>query len=457
MFKRVMAAIFNAEKAAVRAVEYEKMLKKQLIKRLKELENSGDAGEVAPTSIGESGSEIAGGNVATKAKKRKFDFSSHPKRFVAFRFAYMGWNYNGLNFQYEPTPLPTVEEEILLAMTKAKLVPEADPASCNFSRCGRTDKGVSALNQVISLDVRSSLSAEDQKILLNDKKELPYLTILNALLPPDIRITAVCLRPPEGFDARFSCSYRHYKYIFKKADLDIDLMKDAAARYEGPHDFRNFCKIDGSKQITNHCREVYSAKIVHLHDDLYVFDLKGTAFLWHQVRCMVAVLFMAGQKLELPSIVDDLLNIEKYPSKPVYEMANDIPLVLYDCVFPEMEWLNSADDFDGTQKQKLAKEHGRFNAMLLDYQLKSSIAQMVESVFVKEFENESQHPDAGTINVGDGRGRNFKSYVPLSKRELGDTVETVNARHREKKQKKGEANWRRNDSVEYLEDQTRDK
>ena len=49
-----MAAIFNAEKAAVRAVEYEKMLKKQLIKRLKELENSGDAGEVAPTSIGES-------------------------------------------------------------------------------------------------------------------------------------------------------------------------------------------------------------------------------------------------------------------------------------------------------------------------------------------------------------------------------------------------------------------
>lgn len=446
MLKRVMSALFNAEKAAVRTVEYEKMLKKQLIKRLQEIESRAQSGQADGLDesgvvgdgevIGESG--IQANNPASKPKKRNFDFSSHPKRFVAFRFAYMGWNYNGLNFQYEPTPLPTVEDEILQAMTKAKLVPEADPACCNFSRCGRTDKGVSALNQVISLDVRSALSGEEQKLSENDKRELPYLTILNALLPPDIRITAVCLRPPAGFDARFSCSYRHYKYIFNSAGLDIELMRDAAARYEGPHDFRNFCKIDGSKQITNHCREVYSAKILHLHDDLYVFDLKGTAFLWHQVRCMVAVLFIAGQKLESPSIVDDLLNIEKYPSKPVYEMANDIPLVLYDCVFPEMEWLNSADDFDGTQKQKLAKEHARFNSLHLDYQLKASIADMVQSVFIKEFSIENQHPDAGTINVGDGRGRNFKSYVPFCKRELGDTVHEINARHREKKQKKGD-------------------
>lgn len=427
-----MGALFRTENAV--KAEYEKMLKKQLIKKIQELE--GNLGNSTENSGGLDTHSGATNTTAKPApKKRKFDFGAHHKRFVAFRFAYMGWNYNGLNFQYEPTPLPTVEEEILQAMTKAKLVPEADPASCNFSRCGRTDKGVSALNQVISLDVRSSLGPEDQKDKSKDSRELPYLTILNALLPPDIRITAVCLRPPEKFDARFSCSYRHYKYIFHKADLDIELMRDAAKRYEGPHDFRNFCKIDGSKQITNHCREVYSAKIEQLHDDFYVFDLKGTAFLWHQVRCMVAILFLAGQKLELPAVVDDLLNIEKYPSKPVYEMANDIPLVLYDCVFPKMEWLNSAEDFGGAQQQKLQKEYGRFNAALLDFQLKAQIAQMVQGVFIKNFEQKSQS-GAGAVNVGDGRGRNFKSYVPLSQRELGDTVETVNARHREKKQKK---------------------
>lgn len=439
MFKRVMGALFNAEKVSTGIVDYEKMLKKQLINRLQQLEGGLQDGTGLSVSGPVSRSESQDKTVLAKPtvpKKKNFDFGNCNKRFVAFRFAYMGWNYNGLNFQYEPTPLPTVEDEILQAMAKAKLVPEADPASCNFSRCGRTDKGVSALNQVISLNVRSALTEEEQMNKESDTKELPYLTILNALLPPDIRITAVSLRPPKGFDARFSCSYRHYKYIFKKSNLDIELMRDAASRYEGPHDFRNFCKIDGSKQITNHCREVYSAKILHLNDDFYVFDLKGTAFLWHQVRCMVAVLFLAGQKLEAPSVVDDLLNIDKYPSKPVYEMANDIPLVLYDCVFPEMEWLTSADDFCGLQRQKLSKEYGRFNALLLDYQLKANIAKMVEGVFVKDFENKNQHPDAGTVNVGNGRGRNFKSYVPLSKRELGDTVETVNARHREKKQKK---------------------
>lgn len=436
MRKRLATMFASAENNAAR--DYEKWTRKQLLRRVVELEQQVAGISDAPQE--ESNGATSQVSVAVpEPKKRKFDFSKHSTRFLAFRFAYLGWNYNGLNYQYDPTPLPTVEEEILQAMAKAKLVPEADPACCNFSRCGRTDKGVSALNQVISLNVRSALSAEEQALPENDKKEIPYLTILNALLPPDIRLTAVCLRPPKGFDARFSCIYRHYKYLFKKEDLDLDLMQDAAKRYEGIYDFRNFCKIDGSKQITNHCREIHSANLMHLNNDFYVFDLQGSAFLWHQVRCMVAVLFAVGQKLELPLVIDDMLNVEKIPSKPAYEMANDVPLVLYDCVFPEMEWLNSADHFDGAHRAKLAKEHGRFNELLLDYQLKAQIATLAESVYVRDFHAESI-PGAGFTNVGDGRGRNFKSYVPICKRELGETVEVVNARHREKQSRKGKSN-----------------
>lgn len=421
MFRKVMSLLQITEKATARC-GYDKWTKKQLVKRIQELEGTATP---EPTAV-----------AAPEPKKSKsFDFSKHPTRFVAFRFAYMGWNYNGLNFQYDPTPLPTVEEEILQAMAKAKLVSEADPASCNFSRCGRTDKGVSALNQVISLDIRSALSEEDQKDSLKDAKELPYLTILNGLLPPDIRITAVSLRPPPKFDARFSCTYRHYKYVFNKRGLDIELMRETAKKYEGVHDFRNFCKLDGSKQITNHAREVYSAQILPLDDDFYVFDLKGTAFLWHQVRCMVAVMFLAGQKLESPSVVDELLDIEKYPSKPTYEMANDIPLVLYDCVFPEMEWLTSVNDFNGTQRHKFAKEYGIFRAMLLDYRLKANLVTMMEQVFLTEID-EFTIPGAGAVNLGDGKGRVFRKYVPISQRELGETVESVNARYVEKKKRK---------------------
>lgn len=429
------------ENAATR--EYEKWSKKQLIKRLLELEQQATlpAGEsVKCAEVNGATDSKPGVETVPVPKKRKFDFSKHSTRFVAFRFAYLGWNYNGLNFQYDPTPLPTVEEDILQAMYKAKMVAEPDPATCNFSRCGRTDKGVSALNQVISLDVRSSLSSEEQSNPNNDTKELPYLTILNALLPPDIRITAVCLRPPEGFNARFSCTYRHYKYLFKKENLNIELMQQAAKKYEGVHDFRNFCKIDGSKQITNHSREIYSANIVHHHDDFYVFDLKGSAFLWHQVRCMVAVLFSVGQELESPLVIDNLVDVEKLPSKPLFEMANDIPLVLYDCVFPDMEWLNSAEHFNGSQKAKLSKEYARFNGQLLDMEIKAHITNMVKDVYVKDVKFDSHLPGAGRINTGDGIGRNFKTYVPICERVLGETVEKVNERHREKQIRKGKRN-----------------
>lgn len=415
--------------------EYERCSKAQLIEQIKCLEQqlAGALGVKGKTVSAASKKDVE--EPTSTKKKRKFDFSKVETRFVAFRFAYMGWNYNGLNFQYEPTPLPTVEEEILKAMVQAKLVVDTDPGNCNFSRCGRTDKGVSALNQVISLDVRSALSKDDQQLADNDAKEIPYLTILNAILPTDIRLTAVCLRPPPDFNARFSCTYRHYKYLFKADELDTELMQLAAKKYEGVHDFRNFCKIDGSKQITNHQREVYSANIIHHQGDFFVFDLKGSAFLWHQVRCMIAILFLVGQKLEQPSIVDELTDMTRYPRKPIYEMANDIPLVLYDCVFPEMEWLTTFDDFGGAHVLKLQKEYGKFNETLLDYELKLQIAGMVKDVYVKNHQR-LYAPGTGYVNIGDGKGRNFKAYVPISKREVGEDVAVVNERHREKRIRK---------------------
>ena len=51
----------------------------------------------------------------------------------------------------------------------------------DYHRCGRTDKGVSACGNVISLNVRSNLNGKD-------KKEFPYMLMLNGYLPDDIRI-----------------------------------------------------------------------------------------------------------------------------------------------------------------------------------------------------------------------------------------------------------------------------
>ena len=101
-----------------------------------------------------------------------------------------------------------------------------------YTRCGRTDKGVSALGNVSSLHVRE-LKSDD------------YTSRLNRALPPDIRMLGHAI-VPASFDARFSCIFREYNYFFFAEQLDVRLMASSAQKLVGTHDFRNFCKKDDS-------------------------------------------------------------------------------------------------------------------------------------------------------------------------------------------------------------------
>ncbi|KAE9618337.1 putative tRNA pseudouridine(38/39) synthase [Lupinus albus] len=78
-------------------------------------------------------------------------------------------------------------------------------------------------------------------------------------------------------------------------------------------------------------------------NQLYVIKIRGSAFLWHQVRCMVAVLFMVGKDLESPSVIDMLLDTDRIPRKPQYIMASEVPLVLQSCEFEDVKFMCSSD------------------------------------------------------------------------------------------------------------------
>jgi len=361
--------------------------------------------------------------------EKHFDPSRYHTRFIALKLAYLGQGYNGYeHHNNNTTPLPTIEEELWKALTKTKLIfptgsGEVDWEGCEYSKCGRTDRGVSAFGQVIGIRVRSSrpkiakkqktfMDVEDERESTSVQEEAeskdeephwhdihsehPYPRLLNRVLPPSIRILAWCPSPPPDFSARFSCRARHYRYFFtnpayspipgsdgirrRRIDntptrdgwLDIEAMREAASYFVGEHDFRNFCKIDPSKQITNFKRRMFRAEIEEASNttgsglpaflssaevapnssdktnpitpqpNLYTFSLDGSAFLWHQVRHMVAILFLVGQGLEPPTIVRDMLDTSLTPTKPMYEMADDAPLVLWDCIFPDLEATNVA-------------------------------------------------------------------------------------------------------------------
>ncbi|KAL8893882.1 MAG: hypothetical protein Q9192_004831, partial [Flavoplaca navasiana] len=364
---------------------------------------------------------------------RQFDPSKYSTRLIALKFAYLGQRYNGLEYHANNnTRYPTIEEEMWKALDRAKLIfPTPNPAlkegepnweGCEYSKAGRTDKGVSAFGQVIGIRVRSNRPVEKQateegannangateqdhskrrsdgeplppgQVAFDPiKDEIPYPQILNRLLPPGIRVLAWCPSPPADFSARFSCEERCYKYFFtqpaftptvghesllsakgghnrqREGWLNIEAMHEAAKKFEGSHDFRNFCKVDPSKQIDNFRRVINKAEIVevpgrekgvlgyldladfqqyqqsppakgsnsHNHvieptvphiPKIYAFKVRGSGFLWHQVRHMVAILFLIGQGLEAPSLITDLLNTSKHPEKPTYDMADPSPL-----------------------------------------------------------------------------------------------------------------------------------
>ena len=257
----------------------------------------------------------------------------------------------------------------------------------------------------------------------SDAVEIPYVPLLNRFLPKSIKMLAWSPVAAD-FSSRFSCIWRHYKYFFsispsepflrpridfgslypalpaasasntavglseghpdeeewrknlRQVDfeglqLSVPAMQDAAARLIGEHDFRNMCKLDPPKQLPNHLRTVTSASIDRVDgesEDMYVLNLRGGAFLYNQVRHIVALLFLVGAKLESPEIIDRLIwtsdtetiparedgggrtqarmdelkaertDWERMDRKPGYEMADDLSLILWACGFNKSEF-----------------------------------------------------------------------------------------------------------------------
>jgi tRNA U38,U39,U40 pseudouridine synthase TruA len=87
-----------------------------------------------------------------------------------------------------------------------------------------------------------------------------------------------------------------------------------------------------------HTAAVHAADAAHAApapEALYYLQVTGNAFLWHQVRCLVSLLFHVGRGFELPDVAAWLLDVTACPAKPQYPMAPDAPLVLYHCSFGE--------------------------------------------------------------------------------------------------------------------------
>jgi len=146
--------------------------------------------------------------------------------------------------------------------------------SSRFRVASRTDRGVSALGNVMAFDT-SFREGELLRALNANSETVHFLAKANV---------------PPTFSPRRAWR-RWYRYLLPDQGLDVELMGEAALLFEGRHDFRSFCKKEGRSTV----RTVESVRLTK-RSGMVVVDVKAREFLWNMVRRMVAALESVGVK-----------------------------------------------------------------------------------------------------------------------------------------------------------------
>lgn len=230
--------------------------------------------------------------------------------------AYDGTDYFGWQVQPGLRTVQGVLAETVRQVTGETVLPQGS---------GRTDTGVHAEGQVVSLVLRANIPADRLHRALNRR------------LPSAIRV--VSLAPAaDGFHARSGVSYKTYEYrIFQRrlpglADericpphaaryawdcrwpLEVEPMQQAAWHLLGTHDFTSFAASDPDRahrlaaagEPLDNVRRIDRAAWHH-GEGLLVFRVTGTGFLHHMVRNIVGTCVEAGAGRIAPDSIPGIL------------------------------------------------------------------------------------------------------------------------------------------------------
>jgi tRNA pseudouridine38-40 synthase len=203
-------------------------------------------------------------------------------------------------FQWQPA-VRTVAGELEAALLR--LLGEA----VKVAAAGRTDTGVHASGQVVSL--RTSRSFPFERLAL----------ALNAALPQDIAVREAAV-VADSFSARFSARERRYVYAILNRPqrsalfaqrayhvyrpLDVEAMRTAAAPLLGTHDFRSFCATLPESGVT--VRTVTELRIEPRGEFLCV-HISADGFLHRMVRTIVGTLIECGTGRREPASMAAIL------------------------------------------------------------------------------------------------------------------------------------------------------
>ena len=164
------------------------------------------------------------------------------------------------------------------------------PMWSGLAVAGRTDAGVHAIGQVVSLDAEGGPPVER------------LAEALNTALPEDAAVGDAA-EAPAGFHARFSATARSYRYVVltgrRRAPLRarralwwprpvaLDALEDCAAALLGEHDFTAFTPTETQHEVFR--RTIRQAQWERHGDELH-FTVTADSFLRHMVRTLVGTM-----------------------------------------------------------------------------------------------------------------------------------------------------------------------
>ena len=219
-------------------------------------------------------------------------------------FSYDGTDFYGWAKQPE---LRTVQGELLAALTV--IFGESD-TDFEIRVAGRTDAGVHALNQQAHLELTEEQLARLGRNLPDIQDPKFLADRLNRILADDVRVHTFA-PAATGFDARFSATYRRYRYriadglaaqnplesrytlgVFQV--LDTLAMQAAALEVLGLHDFASFCRPRPGSTTIRELRQVEVRRNVAAGNVIEI-ELLADAFCHNMVRSIVGALIAVGK------------------------------------------------------------------------------------------------------------------------------------------------------------------
>lgn len=219
----------------------------------------------------------------------------HEGATLVIRLGYRGAGFAG--FAEQPGGVRTVAGELRRALETALRRP------CELTCAGRTDAGVHAIAQYVSVPVSS------------EEARLPGTRLMRSLVvltPDDLSVQAL-FRAPAGFSARFDALARSYRYRIAASDarpvlswdhawwfrgsLDAAAMDAAAQALVGEHDFKSFCKATSAegKPTCRYVSRLSVGRVTEAGEELVAIDVTGNAFLHNMVRTIAGTLVEVGR------------------------------------------------------------------------------------------------------------------------------------------------------------------